>query len=1003
MPMPEPAAGQRIAEADKTLTMTEQGAVKDAQMASSPAQAVSPLAAPGPAVLQDKERALPEPLIDPLKLAGQLEACARRHGGATQEARNAVLAEVKAALQKGREIARERLMHDGQGLACAMSISRLQDTLVDALYRYAATHVYPVDMPTTSERIVVVAVGGYGRGTLAPGSDIDLLFVLPYKKAPWTEQIAEWILYILWDLGLKVGHATRTIDECIRLSRSDMTIRTAILEARFICGNRPLYDELAIRFDKDVVRNSGPEFIAAKLAERDARHQKLGDTRYLVEPNVKEGKGGLRDLNTLFWIAKYHYRIRDPKELIRLGVLSKREYKLFEKSEDFLWAVRCQMHFLSNKADERLSFDIQTDIAGRLGYLDRPGLSSVERFMKHYFLVAKNVGDLTRIFCAALEEEQAKEAPGLGNAILHRFANRARKIPGTLDFVDDRGRITLADADVFNRDPVNLIRLFHIAGIHDLEFHPDALKRATRSLKLITRQMREDAEANRLFMAILTSDRNPELILRRMNEAGVLGRFIPDFGRIVAMMQFSMYHHYTVDEHLLRTVRVLSEIRKGGAEAIHPLVNSLMPSVDDIEVLYVAAFLHDIAKGRPEDHSVAGARVARRLCPRFGLTAKQTELVAWLVAEHLTMSMMAQTRDLNDRKTIEDFAERVGSLDRLKLLLILTVCDIRAVGPGVWNGWKGQLLRTLYYETELLLSGGFSQIPRKERAELARSQLESALSDWPEDARADYLKLHYDPYLLSVNLVDQLRHADFIRETDEADRRLATMVRTDAFQAITEISVLAPDHPRLLTIITGACSAAGANIADAQIFTTSDGRALDTILINREFPQDEDEIRRASSISRLIEDVLSGRKSLPDVIARKGRTARTRRAKPFVIPPQVMISNTLSNKFTVIEIQCLDRPGLLSTVTAALSDLSLDIASAHITTFGEKVVDTFYVTDLLGQKLVNENRLGTIAAQLKSVMDIGAQTSAALKATAAKSEAGVRANARLKRAKARKA
>ena len=904
-------------------------------------------------------------IVDPAILRASLDAIASSHGGDSTEARQEVLAEVKRVNALGRETARAMLFEDGGGTACAMQISHLQDVITGALYDYASRHVYRVDSPSMSERLTVTAVGGYGRGTLAPGSDIDLLFVLPYKNTPWTEQIVEWILYILWDMGLKVGHATRNIDECIRLSRSDMTIRTAILEARYLCGERALFKELGDRFDTEVVAGSGPEFISSKLAERDGRHRKAGDTRYLVEPNVKEGKGGLRDLNTLFWIAKYFYHIRNTEELVGLGVLSRREFNLFVKAEDFLWAVRCHMHFLTGKAEERLSFDIQRDIASGLGYQDHPGLSAVERFMKHYFLVAKDVGDLTRIFCAGLEDQQAKQAPGL-TGVISRFANRPRKIPGTLDFIEDKGRINLADADVFKRDPVNIIRMFHLADIRGLEFHPDALKRVTRSLRMINAELRENEEANRLFLSILTSKRQPAIILRRMNEAGVLGRFIPEFGKIVSMMQFNMYHHYTVDEHLIRTVSVLSGIDKGEEGREHPLASKIMPGIEEREALYVAVFLHDIAKGRPEDHSIAGARVARKLCPRLGLTPKQTELVAWLVEDHLTMSMVAQTRDLNDRKTITDFAEKVRTLERLKLLLVLSVCDIRAVGPGVWNGWKGQLLRTLYYETELMLSGGFSEVSRKQRTAHAREALSEALSDWKEKDRKAYVKLHYEPYLLAVPLEEQVRHAQFIRDTDKAKKQLATMVRTNAFHAITEITLLSPDHPRLLSIVTGACAAAGANIADAQVFTTSDGRALDTILINRELPDDEDELRRGASIGRMIEDVLAGRAYIPEVIARKTRGKRKHR--PFIVKPQVTISNTLSNKFTLIEIECLDRTGLLSEVASVLSDLSLDIASAHITTFGEKVVDTFYVRDLVGQKITNENRKLNIVARLKAVL-----------------------------------
>ncbi len=877
------------------------------------------------------------------------------------EMRAAFLSIMRRASKDGRQKARELLEKDGSGLNCAERISWVQDQIISILHEMVADVVHP-----EGRDITIAAVGGYGRATLAPGSDIDLLFLLPAKNSDEMRKAVEFLLYILWDMGFKVGHATRTVEECIRLSKTDMTIRTAILESRLICGCETLFADLEIRFDKEVVADTGAEFVSAKLAERDQRHQKSGDTRYLVEPNVKEGKGGLRDLHTLFWIAKYYYRVKDAAELVKLGVFSRREFQLFEKADDFLWAVRCHMHFLTGKSEERLSFDIQRDIAASLGYHSRPGLSAVERFMKHYFLVAKDVGDLTRIFCAALEEQQAKAAPGLANRVISRFTKRLHKIPGTTDFVTDRGRITLASPDVFTRDPINIIRFFHVADIHQLELHPDALKRMTRSLSLIDNSVRENEEANRLFLSILTSRRDPALMLRRMNEAGVLGRFIPEFGKVVAMMQFNMYHHYTVDEHLIRSVEALSEIDKGETMEAHPLATKIMPGIEEREALYVAVLFHDVAKGRQEDHSIAGARMARKLCPRLGLNHKQTEIVVWLIEQHLVMSMTAQTRDLHDRKTISDFAEVVQSMDRLKLLLVLTICDTRAVGPGVWNGWKGQLLRTLYYETEILLSGGFSDLPRRERASVAEEALFDGLSAWGGQERKTYSSLHYQPYLLAVSLDDQVRHATFIRDTDRAGHALATMVRTDAFRAITEITVLAPDHPRLLSIIAGACAAAGANIVDAQIFTTTDGRALDTILINREFAVDEDELRRAGTIGRMIEDVLSGKRRLPEVIATRAKTRK--KTKAFDITPSVTISNSLSNKFTVIEIECLDRTGLLADITAGLADLSLDIQSARITTFGEKVIDTFYVTDLVGQKVTNDNRQNTISARLKAVM-----------------------------------
>ncbi|MCI5077917.1 [protein-PII] uridylyltransferase [Oricola sp.] len=904
-------------------------------------------------------------------LRAELIAIADRHGGESSDhkVRAEVLAHLKTVLAADREAAEKQLFEDGGGIACAQRLSEAMDRLIRAVYDFALERVFKVNNLSRGERLALVAVGGYGRATLAPGSDIDLLFVLPYKQTPLGEQLAEYILYMLWDLGLTVGHATRSIDECVRLSRSDTTICTAILDMRYLYGEQALFDELHKRFADEVVRNTASAFVQAKLAERDSRHKRMGETRYLVEPNIKDGKGGLRDLQTLFWIAKYSYQLSDRSDLVRKGVLSRQEYNLFVKCEDFLWAVRCHLHFLTGKAEERLGFEVQRGLADRLGYKSHPGLKDVERFMKHYFLIAKDVGDLTRIICAALEEERLKQAPAF-NRFLQTlpFTRRTAKIRGTSDFIAENKRINVSGEDVFEKAPVNIIRMFWFADRDGLDYHPDALQLTRRSLKLIGKALRSDPEANRLFMDILTSRRDPALNLRRMNEAGVLGRFIPDFGKVVAMMQFNMYHHFTVDEHLIRSVDVLSKIERGLLEEDHPLASSILPDLGEEQrrVLYAALFLHDIAKGRPKDHSVAGAEVAEKLCPRLGFSDAETEMVAWLIRDHLTMSTVAQSRDLSDRKTIEDFVAVVQTVHRLKLLVVLTVCDIRAVGPGVWNGWKGQLLRTLYSETELALTGGVSEINRKQRVAMVRGLLLERLSEWPEAERKAYVDQHYDNYLLTVDLEDQVRHADFIRQAHAEDRKLATTVKTNQFQAITEITVLAPDHPRLLSIIAAACSSTGAKIDGAHVFTTRDGWALDTILVNREFGDDGDEFRRASRIGKVIEDVLSGREYVPEMLAHKMKPRRS--LKAFSIQPAAAIKNTLSHRFSVIEVEGLDRPGILSEITSALSDLRLDIGSAHITTFGEKVVDTFYVTDLTGHKITDAARQKRITKVLTDVL-----------------------------------
>src|SRR3569623_826645 len=430
--------------------------------------------------------------FDTARITAAVDALAEKHQGREDAFRTAVAQLLMAELSASRAAAQAILLKDRHGRRCAERLCHVQDEIIRILYSAATRHLYRSPIPSGAERMAVDATGGYGRGRMAPESDIDLLFILPYKQTAWGEQVAEAILYCLWDMGLKVGHATRSVDESIRQARGDMTIRTAILETRFLTGDQPLYNELVARFDKEVVQGTAAEFVTAKLAEREERHRRAGQSRYLVEPNVKDGKGGLRDLHTLFWIAKYVYRVRETEDLVQRGVFDAQEYRTFRRCEDFLWSVRCNMHFYTGRPEERLSFEMQREIAVRLGYTSHPGMQDVERFMKHYFLIAKDVGDLTAIMCAKLEDQQAKPAPVLSRmmARLRPSLNR-RRVPESDDFIVDNNRINLAVPDVFRQDPINLILIFRLAQKNNLAFHPDAMRTVTRSLRLVNAQLRE--------------------------------------------------------------------------------------------------------------------------------------------------------------------------------------------------------------------------------------------------------------------------------------------------------------------------------------------------------------------------------------------------------------------------------------------------------------------------------------------------------------------------------
>ena len=916
----------------------------------------------------DQTLLIPAPYFDPVALREQLTSLWKEHSSRESVVRSRTLELLKAVLEEAREAAKRQLEADGQGRKCAQGLSLFQDEFISLIYDYTVAHLYRAKNPSAAERMSVIATGGYGRGMLAPGSDIDLLFLLPYKQTAWGESVVENILYLLWDLGFKVGHATRTVQQSIKYAKADMTIRTSLLDMRLILGDEELFGELCERFQKDVVKGTSREFIIAKLEERDMRHKRSGASRYLVEPNVKDGKGGLRDLHTLHWVASYLYPEKALEEFVRDGIFSSEEYQTFQRSEDFLLTVRCHLHFLTGRADERLSFDIQSAMAERLGYREQKGMRAVERFMKHYFLVAKDVGDLTRIVCSALEVKQLTIAPALRELLTPVTWRKRVQLRKSSDFRIDNGRINVAHDEVFNQDRVNLIRLFWLGEKYNVMFHPHALRLVRASLKLIDKKLRKNKEANELFLKLLTSPGNPESALRGMNEAGVLGRFMPSFGRVVSMMQFNMYHHFTVDEHLVRTIGILSDIEHGRCADDHPVATGMMPTLEMRRTLYVAAFLHDVAKGRDEDHSIAGARIARKVCPRLGLSAAETETVSWLIEHHLDMSLYAQSRDLNDPKTIQDFAEIVQSPVRLKLLLILTIADIRAVGPGVWNGWKGQLLRMLYFETQPILTGGPDNLSRKEKMDAAMQELREDLPELSEDQFAHFTSIPKEEYWLRTSKEHQVRHARMI--TGAKGRDFAADVVAQEFESVTELSIFIPSSTRVLALIAGACTSSGANIVGAQISTTSDGHALDTIRLQRQFDRSEDEERRAWRITSTIQELMEGGVKIEDIMRERPKAKETMKA--FSVEPQVVIDNSLSDDSTVLEINCLDRPGLLFDLTREIADLKLDVTSAHVATFGEKAVDVFYVTDLASKKITNMTRQTAIRRRLHDVLTKGA-------------------------------
>ena len=827
------------------------------------------------------------------------------------------------------------------GVEVARLYAEAADELLIALWRFTTRTLYPSHNPTEAEKLALIAVGGYGRGVLAPFSDLDLLFLRPWRTTARTETVAEFVLYVLWDLGLKVGSAARSVDECLALARTDMMVRTTLLEACFLAGDEPMAQDFLWRF-RGMVTNADPRpFIAAKLEERATRHEKAGASRYRVEPNIKDGKGGLRDLNTLFWIARSLAPESPLGAAVLDDMLTARERRTFETAFDFLWRVRAHLHLTAGRAEEKLTFDLQPEVARRMGWRGRGDEPAVERFMRRYFLVARDVGALTRAFSASLEARHQKKPQGLSRL----FRPTRKRDLGDSAFIEDGGRLSIASADVFRQDPARLLSLFVTADRHDLDLHPDAFSAVMRSLDLVTPKLRRDARATGAFLNVLAHGQRPYRVLTIMNETGLLGRFLPEWGRIVGQTQFNMYHAYTVDEHSLIAIGIINDIARGKLVEDHPLATEVIHLISDPDALMLAMLLHDVGKGGDRGQLEDGAIAARRACERLGVDPRRTELVVWLVRNHLALSDYAQKRDVSDPGTVRDFAELVGDPERLRLLLVLTVADIRAVGPGVWNSWKGQLMRSLYARVEALFRG--------------------------EDLEA------VDPLADHAELVARAQATGAAAE--------ARSVSEEGGGAATEIALAAADRPMLFADLAATLAAAGADVTGARVATTAEGLALDVFQIQDGAgdPYGQAEPRRLIQLVKALEKAARGqsRPRLPEA------PAATPRRAVFDVRPVVMIDAHSSADAVIVEVSGADRPGLLAELAQTLSDQGLSIRSAHVASFGERAVDSFYVTDAEGRAALSDLLIDEVQSALEAVLNRAPEPASGRRLIAARASA----------------
>jgi [protein-PII] uridylyltransferase len=893
--------------------------------------------------------------------------------------RDIVLGVFRRHLARIQHSIQDAFEHDQyNGLRAARALAALVDGLVEVLYGHVTTDAV-LGQP---DRLSVIATGGYGRGVLAPFSDVDLLFLTPKVPDDHALQIVEYMLYFLWDLGLKVGHATRSIDDCLAESTKDATVRTSLLDARLLCGDKAFYGRFQERFHAACEDAGAASYITAKQAERDLRHRRYGDSPFMVEPNIKEGRGGLRDLQTLYWISRYVFDTNSMDDLTTIPapggtMLTETEAKHARRSWDFLWTVRFHLHYVAGRAEERLTFDLQPVVGARMGYTRHGRQDGVERFMRHYFLTVREVARLTRV----LEPELIRAA--LGPPALAPEADQLLLAEG---FVLAEGKLLPVAGRDFADEPIQMLRILQAARDRNLELHPLALRSLIRNERRAV-MLRGDAEAADLFMDLLCGRAparqdsvrhdglrhepgNPDGArwLTILNETGFLGRFLPDWARVVGQMQFDTYHVFTVDEHTIEAVRILNSLERGELKEVAPVASGIVDHLQSRRALYLAMLLHDIAKGRGGDHSELGAEIALDVGPILGLSAEETETASWLVLHHLLMSQTAFKRDIDDPKTILDLADTIQSPERLKLLLVLTVSDMRAVSSKVWNGWKATLLRELYHRVAEVLEGGLATTERDVRVSRAKQAAAELLEGWAPEEIERFASLGYPGYWLSFDPETHAHHARLMREATATGAPLTVDTQPLPARAVTEVTVYAADHAGLFSKIAGALAVAGASIVDARIHTMTNGMALDTFWIQDAAGGVFDQPHRLARLSVLIEQSLSGRLALASEIRKASKALIGRRMRAIHVPPRLVIDNHASNNFTVLEVNGRDRPGLLHDVTAAISEQGLQIASAHVTTYGVRAVDVFYVKDIFGLKVENERRLQQLREALLAAL-----------------------------------
>ena len=834
------------------------------------------------------------------------------------------------------------------------ALARFIDSLIRALVRLIAAQTAEEGMAPAP--LVIVALGGYGRAELHPSSDIDLMVVHDGELTPYVQRVTQELLYTLWDLGLDVGHSLRSLDDCVAIARTDFPSRTSMQAARLVAGDRPLFARFRRVLRENVYRRDFGQFLAATLAERDQRYRKYGASPYIGEPNVKESAGGLRDMHTAMWLGAAKFGARTLRELAEKGLITAREQAATDAALTFLWRLRNELHFLAGHKNDVLSRDLQPQIAKSFGYVDDEHSLGVERFMRDYYLHARVIHRLSRRLISRCQET-------LYGRETAEVRQRQQALADGLVFFDGSLRLADGDPGALRGDPVRILKVFWHLHRLGCALSLDLERAVEDAVEAIDEHVQRDPQVRDIVLDICRRWGRVAQTLSEMHELGVLGRYLPEFGALTCLVQYDVYHRFSADQHSLLGVEHLEALAPGQSSESEGAAQ-VFHEVERPELLMLGMLLHDIGKAKGHGHVAKGIPLARALTARMGLAPDDASAVEFLVAHHLTMSHVAQRRDIDDPKTIADFAAAVGTPQRLCMLYLLTYADMRAVGPGVLTGWQAAILHELYLRTRAHLTGG--RVERPNRTQLAERLHERVGEEIGRQAVRAHLAMVSDRYVASTTIPRMAEHLGML------ERLQGAPVVTELFHhpdlGSSDLVVVARDVPGLFSLIAGTLAAHRINIISAQIHTRGDGIAIDTFQVN---DPDGETVTSPSRWARTLADlraVVAGEQTMDALLARRDRAEAPGADRGLPVPPRITVDNRLSDAHTVVEVKSPDRIGLLSLITGTLSRLDLDIASARIATEIDQAIDTFYVCDRRGRKIEDGAKIEEIRDSLSRAL-----------------------------------